>query len=353
MGNKWLTKLQQLEGAVKIGEYNPFMEGVRSPSPSVNFIFGNTHLLPFGASAIFWGPQKGGKSVLINAIIGQVHQDYPDAIVLKFNTEERELFQLTPTIAKQFGIDLDRYSSYDTNKPEHVFDAIQYKVSEMCEQGANIKLIVIDSISDIMGRRAGNSTSISQQQIGDEALTIKDGLKRIRHVLRTHKIALIMAAQQTNELDPVEVMRGRKYKMAGANYLRHFGEYFVYIAANESKDGRVDILGNEFVDEEHTDVHANPDKVAHKIKVQMKDSSVGIKGRIGEFTLHRFKGVINVHEEIFRLGVARKIFERPKGKMDSGLVGKIVCWQSKRTRIWPRRLWVESVELILKPMKMV
>ena len=56
MGNKWLTKLQQLEGAVKIGEYNPFMEGVRSPSPSVNFIFGNTHLLPFGASAIFWGP---------------------------------------------------------------------------------------------------------------------------------------------------------------------------------------------------------------------------------------------------------------------------------------------------------
>lgn len=314
MSNKWLGRLQKLEGAV-VGQYDVFSNGVRSPSPSVNFIFGNTQLLPFGYTAIFWGPPKGGKSILCNAIVGQLHKDYPNAIAIKFNTEMREEGQMNERVAKEFGIDLERYQGINTNRPENIFDVIERDIAKDCEEGAPIKLIIIDSITDVAGRRALNADSVNVQQMGDEAATIQAGLKRIRETLRKYKIALILTAHERAEFDQIEQMRGKKTKMAGAYYLKHFAEYFVYIAPNESKEGRMSMAKEEFIDPALKDMMGNEEKIAHKIKVQMKDSSVGVKGRVGEFTLHYFNGVINIHEEVLRLGLARGIIEKPNNVM--------------------------------------
>ena len=43
----------------------------------------------------------------------------------------------------------------------------------------------------------------------------------------------------------------------------------------------------------------------------MKGSSMGPRGRVGEFTLDEHKGIINTHEEIFLLGAGRGVIERP------------------------------------------
>jgi archaellum biogenesis ATPase FlaH len=309
----WLSELEKMPGAVD-RTYDPFIEGVRSKSPSVNFIFGNTHLIPFGYSVILWGPSKGGKSLVCNSIIGQLHQDYEDAIAVKFNTEMREEAQSTSLQMKNFGIDLNRYMAVNTNRPEEIFNEIEGRINDLCEKGCPIKLIIIDSISDIAGRRSQNAKGVEVQQIGDEAATIQAGLKRIRAVLRRHRITLIMTAHERAELDAIEQMRGKKVRMAGANYLRHFAEYFVRVWPDETKEGKTDLLGNKFENSALKDVNDNAEKVGHKIRVKMVASSVGTPGREGEFTLHYHNGIVNIHEEVFTLGITRGIFYRPNNR---------------------------------------
>jgi hypothetical protein len=43
----------------------------------------------------------------------------------------------------------------------------------------------------------------------------------------------------------------------------------------------------------------------------MKANSMGPAGRVAEFTIDYKKGIINVHEEVFLLGVNRGIITRP------------------------------------------
>lgn len=307
---KWKERLQKLDGAVT-GDYNPFAHVIRTPSPSTNFVFGNTWGLPLGYSMALYGPPKAGKSVLCNAMVGQLHRDDPEAFAIKYNTEMREGGQLTPEQALNWGIDMDRYQAYDTNIPEEIFDKIENDIAEAIEDGLPLKLIIIDSINGIRGRRDLNSTSISQMQIGDHALTIQEGLKRILATVRRNRIALILTTHVRAEMDQWEIRRGNDKKMAGAWALKHFAEYFVYIEQNQTKAGRVDLEGKEFVNKELVDLGNKGEQLAHKIRVVMKDSSVGPKGRMGEFTLDYDRGIINTHEEVFLLGVNRGIIERP------------------------------------------
>lgn len=260
-----------------------------------------------------WGSSKGGKSVSVNAMIGQLHQDDPDAVVIKFNTEGREKHQLTALQRKIWGIDTKRLLSYQTNDPEEIFDFIEHKIPELLAAGVKVVAVVIDSITDIQGRRAMNADSVSVMQRGDEASTLQDGLKRIKMIFKRNDLIGIFVAQARAEQDPIEVMRGKKDKMAGANYLKHFAEYFIHIQADETKDAKTDLLGNKF-ESNLKDIHDNNEKIAHKIKFKMQDSTLGPKGRVGEFTLHYYKGIINTHEEVFQLAINRNLVDRPNNR---------------------------------------
>ena len=284
-----------------------YLEGVRHPSPSFNAIFGNTHCIPSGASACFWGPFKGGKTYSLNAMIGQLHKDDEDAVAIKFDTEMREQFQMTPRMLASYGIDSKRYRAIQTNKPDEIFDFIENKLPAFIQKGMKIKLVGIDSINEIMGRRAMNTDTVMTQQIGDEAATIKDGLKRIRATLRRYGVTLIMIAQERDELDQLEIMRGRKKKMAGANALKHFAEFFIRIEPNQAADGRIDALGVPLL---------NKDKepFAHKIKMIMQYNSLGPRGRTGEFTLNYNKGIVSTNEEVSNLAIKYGAVERPNNR---------------------------------------
>lgn len=306
----WMAALNKLDGAVT-EEYNPFAHVVRFPSPSVNFTFGKSHGLPLGYSMVMYGPPKGGKSVLCNAMIGQLHMDDPDAIAIKINSEMREMGQLSPEQAKMWGIDRNRYVAYDVNQPDQIFDRIENDIAAMCQEGAPIKLIIIDSITAIQGRRAMNADTIMTQQIGDLAVTLQDGLKRILPVQRKYKIALVLTAHVRAEMDQAEQMRGNKVKMAAAFGVQHHAEYFMMVEPNKSKAGRQDLEGKNLEDEENTDLMDKAERTGHKIRVCMKDSSMGPKNRTGEFTLDYDRGIVNTHEEVFLLGVNRNIIQKP------------------------------------------
>lgn len=304
-----MEKLRGLEGAIT-EVYNPFNHVIRSPSPSFNSLFGRGHGLPLGYSLALYGPYKGGKSLICNAMIGQLHRDYPDAVAIKFDTEIREQGQMTAETARMWGLDIERYLCYQVNHPEQIFDRIEHDIGAACQAGEPIKLIVIDSTNGIQGRRESNADSVGVQQIGDHAATIQAGLKRILPIQRKYKFALILVQQVRATLDQLEIKRGNLVQMAAANGLKHHCEYFVYIEPNKNKDGRHDLQDNEFIGD-LKDANGNPDKIAHKIRATMKESSFGTRGRMAEFTFSYKNGIINTHEEVFLLATNRGVIHRP------------------------------------------
>jgi hypothetical protein len=308
---KILAKLRNAEGVVNF-EYNPLEHCLRTPSPSVNWAFANVGFgLPFGYGMLLYGPPKGGKSIICNAIIGQLHKDDPEAVAVVFNTEMRGELQTNDAHFKKWGIDKERLIVRDVNQPELIFDFIEHDLNAACQEGLPIKLIIIDSLSGIAGRRFLTASSINTQQIGDQAATIKDGLLRILPVIRKNKIAFIGTAHVRAEMDQKEQMRGKTIKMQAAWAAKHMFEYFCYTEPNKSKEGRVSLAGEEFVDQEIVDFMDKAQKTGHKIRFRVEESSVGVSGRTAEFTLDYSRGIINQYEEIFTLAKNYNIIERP------------------------------------------
>jgi hypothetical protein len=114
-------------------------------------------------------------------------------------------------------------------------------------------------------------------------------------------------------MDPNEVRRngGKKFKMKLPKALEHYCESFVWVEGNKTKDGRTDLSGNEFADEDVADASGKAEQTGHKIRVKMLDYSCGPKGRSGEFTIDYHKGIVNTHEEVFLLATNRGVIEKP------------------------------------------
>lgn len=310
MANKWFQKLAKLDGAIT-DRRSIHSTVIDTPSPSASFIWGNGWGLPQGYTAVFYGPPKSGKSLLSTMMMGKLHQDDPEAFCVRFSTEMRDKAQLDESQMKLWGIDPERYMAIETNTPDGVFDTIETKLGAMCQEGMPLKLVVIDSINSIQGKRALGNDSILANTIGDLALTIGDGLKRILAVQRKYNFAVILIAQIRSEMDPGERMRGVTSRMAASHALQHYAEYFVHVDQDRTKAGRSSLDGTEFIDESMSDLLDKGEKTAHKIRCTMKDSSLGPKGRTGVFTLDYKRGVINTHEEVFLLGVNRGVIEKP------------------------------------------
>lgn len=311
----WMAELAEMEGAVIDNGFDPYASGVRSSSPSLNFIFGKTHRIPAGYTCVFWGPPKGGKSLVCHDIIGQMHRDDPEGIAVKYDVELRERVQMTAASKRMFGIDPSRYIAYSVNQPDLIFDHFATDLAAKCEKGMPLRIVMIDSMNAIQGRRAMNATTVMTQQIGDNALTNKEGLKRILAVQRKYNITLLLTAHVGAELDTTEQMRGNKVRMAQAYGVQHHAEYFVYVERDKTKDAKTNMLGEKFEDTESKDMNDNADKTGQKHRVIMKDSSLGPSGRQGEFTFDYNKGIINQHEEVFVLGKNRGILGRPNNRI--------------------------------------
>lgn len=325
--NRHMKKLLTMKGAVtnRSGVHDKV---VRSPSPYFNSIFGNGWGLPYGYSMVIGGPEKGGKSIICNTIIGQLHYDDPEAVVMKFDTERREEAQVSEQQLAAYGIDPERYIVFGTNDPYVIFNRLDKEVKEMLQDEKDplkLKLLIIDSVSQIKGRRGMNTEDVMAQQIGDKAATLKQGFESLLDLQRDFGFAVILTTHIAAEMDQAEQMRGNKFKLAIAHAVKHYAEYQVWSAPIESKAGRQDAMGNDLVDEANTDALENADRTGHRIRVQMKKSSFGIAGRSGEFTLDYKRGIINTHEEVFGLGYGRGLITlegRSYSYKDRKYVGK-------------------------------
>jgi len=309
--SKVFNKLRKLMGTVD-RTYDPFTNVLRTNSPSINIALANKgYGLPLGYSMILWGPPKSGKSILCNTFIGECHKADTEAYTVTFNTELRGELQQSDDASVMFGIDPERHITFDVNEPELIFDRIEKELWPAVDQGLKLKMIIIDSVTNIVGRKLANADTVNQHLIGDLAATLQDGLKRIQAGCRRRRISLFLTTHARAELDMGEQKRGKTEKMAGAFALKHFAEYFCKVQRVVGKAGSNTLLEESLSNPELQDFLDHGTKTGHRIRFTVDGNSMGPDGRVAEFTLDYQKGIINQYEEIFILGTNFGVIEKP------------------------------------------
>lgn len=301
--NKWFKQLSGYDDAVNY-EYDSFAPEncLYTPSPYFNWIFANkANGVPKNASILFFSEPKAGKSLSIYAIINEMQKRDPEGIAIYFNTEMRGQLQ--------HGVfdDLDRTRMviYDTNQAAEIFDRIENDIKAMVQDGMPLRIIAIDSINGIMGTKRDAAESVNNHLVGDQALTLKNGLSKLIPFCKKNKIMLIGTAQMAANMDAGPY--GPKEKMNASWYTKHAFEYYVSLKKAGAAEDKKDIEGKTFEDEDIKDARGNKLLNAHKVFVKVEQSSIGQAGRAGVFTLSYQDGIINQHEELFFLAKSLNI----------------------------------------------
>jgi hypothetical protein len=302
--NKWLKQLRKHDAVVD-NNYDAFAPEncVYTPSPYINWVFANKSAgIPKGSGVLLFSEPKAGKSLLSQAIAGQLHEDDGEGIVMYFSTEMKGKYQ------KGFfgNIDPDRIVMYDTSDPRDVFDYLADEVQPMVQDGMPLKMVIIDSLTAIGGIKA-EGRSVGDHLIGDKALTITRGLDRIIPFFKKHGITYITVAQIRMNIGE---MYGPDVKAAVPKACEHNHEYFISVKKAGSADDRKDLAGQSF-EGEVKDARGKKAVTGHKIYVKMEQNSIGQAGRTAKVTLDYKRGFINQHEEIFELGANTGVIERP------------------------------------------
>jgi RecA/RadA recombinase len=310
---KLMEKLLKLHGEMKFD--NVHIDALQTHSPSLNFIFGNGWGLPKGYSLLLYGQPKGGKSLICRSMIGMMHKSDPEGVAVVFDTELRWRAQLLsdPKQMAAYNIDPYRIKVFETNHPAEIFDTMEKEIPALIQAGLKIKLVIVDSITGVVGRRAGEQESIMTQQRGDHALTIQEGLKQILMPIRKNDIGLILTTQIRDEQDPAEQMKKKKIKPAVGWAGKHFTEYSMYVEPIDSQAGRKTLAGEDLQDLSLSVFKPakEGERIGHRIRARMVGSTMGPKNRVAEFTIHYKEGFINQHEEAFVLGVGSGAIEKP------------------------------------------
>lgn len=298
MANPWLKKLKQYDDTVKY-DYDSFAPEncLYTPSPYFNWVFANkANGVPKNASILFFSEPKAGKSLSIYAMIAEMHKRDKEGIAIYFNTELRGQLQHEAIP----GIDQERAVIYDTNDPVEIFDRIEKDIKAMVQDGMPLRIIAIDSLTNIQGIKRGNADSVGNHLVGDQALTLQIGLGKLVPFCKRNGILLICTSQMRANLDAGQY--GPKEKMAAQWATKHAFEYFVSLKRAGAAEDKVDIEGKTFEEEDAKDARGNKLLNGHRVYVKMEASSIGQAGRAGVFTLSYDQGIINQHEEIFWLG---------------------------------------------------
>lgn len=291
-----MKQLKAYDDAVDF-KYDPFASEncLYTPSPYFNWIFSNkSHGIPKNASVLFFSEPKAGKSLSCYSMIGEMHKRDPEGIAIYFNTEIRGSF--SPVFS---GVDKDRLVIYDTSDPVEIFDRIEGDIKALVQDGMPLRMIIIDSITNVQGNKRKDADSVANHLMGDSALTLQAGLSKLVPFCKRNKILLIGTAQMRANFDAGQY--GPKTKMQASFAVRHAFEYFVSLKKAGSAEDKTDIEGKAF-EEDIKDARGNNLLKGHRIFVKMEESSIGSAGRAGVFTLSYEDGIVNQHEEVFFLG---------------------------------------------------
>ena len=144
--SNWMSKLTKDFGTIAADMPSPTECTISLPSPSFNWAVGNGGLTE-GKAVCFFGPESGGKSLLMYLTMIQIQQKYPDGICILFDAE----YSYNKDWFAKLGGDVNRLIVRQTNDPIKIFDYMspEGELYEMLQDGAPVKCVAIDSVKSI------------------------------------------------------------------------------------------------------------------------------------------------------------------------------------------------------------
>ena len=208
-------------------------------------------------------------------MIAEMHKRDPDGIAVYISTELRGRLQ-----AGSFpGIDQERLLIVDTNDPIEIFDELlDENLKVKVQDGMPLKMIIIDSVTGILGIKRKNADSIGQHLIGDQSLTIGNALQNLVPWAKRNKILLVGTAQMRANIDSNP--HAEKTKMQASFAVRHAFEAFISVKRGNAAEDKKDIEDNAFEEEGMKDARGNSVLNGHRIYIKMEGNSIGPAGRL-------------------------------------------------------------------------
>jgi recombination protein RecA len=297
--SKWMGKLTADFGAVAASMPAPTESVIKMPSPSLNWAIGNGGLV-VGKAITLFGPESGGKSLLMQLIMIEIQKTDEDAICILFDAE----YSFNPTWFKKLGGDLNRLIVRQTNDPVKIFDYISGEMLEALQEGAPIKCIAIDSVKSIKYPKDMKKVSTDQTMGGSGAAYLGSALKHVTPVIREHNVTTILVQQVYEEMDQYKKMRN-PYIVPDGRALKHFSDYMAQVDKLETKDGVV---------ADGKDMVGSDKQVGHKVRVRFKKNRVSAPYRTAQFTLDYNRGIVDVGSEVFDLAKSLGVIFHPVNK---------------------------------------
>jgi len=276
--------------------------------------------LPLGKMSQYYGKEGCGKTFLAMIMAAQTQKQYPDSEVLWITAETN----FDKRWAAKIGIDLDRIIISPKNDAAQIFNFLCGKVNDKgklqvpgvlqlaAEGKLNVKLIVIDSIDQLIAPSENTKNFDSSKQFSPLAGFLPFALKRTRPLLEKSKAAMLFINQAREKI--VSFGPGG-ITYAGGRALRHNLDFSIKLHASAGKDGKL-MEGDK--------------KVGHKILATVEKCRGGPNGWQAEFWLNFHKGHVKRGEEIAKLGAAYDVVKRPSNTTwayeDVSMVGKDKFW---------------------------
>lgn len=292
----WMKKLCNDYGKIAEDMESPSSNVVKFPSPSLNWALNNGGLTE-GKAICFYGPESGGKSLLMYLGLIETQRMHPDGVVILFDAE----FSFNKDWFIKLGGDAGRIVVYQTNDPVQIFDFIWGDLLMMLQDGMPLKAIGIDSVKSILypGDVKDKSTNITMG--GSGAKYLGPTLKRVLPIIRRFNITTFLVQQVNEELDPMKALRN-PYIVPDGRALKHFCDYMVEVTKVETKKGTV---------ERGKNIYGTSAQMGHTVRCKLKKNRVGAPARIAQFTLDYEKGITNIDNEVFELAKSLGLIFHP------------------------------------------
>jgi RecA/RadA recombinase len=298
--NKWMSKLTSDIGKLATQIPSPADHVVKLPSPSMNWVVSNGGISR-GKALLLFGPESGGKSLLMQLILIQLMKDFPEGFCILFDAE----FSFNPDWFKKlsgFGDeDMKRLIVRQTNDPLQIFDYIEGELQQLIQDGCPIVGLAIDSVKAIRYPKDIKEKSTKMVMGGGGASYLGSALKGVLPVIRQNLITTVLVQQVYEEMDEYKKMSD-PYVIPDGRALKHFADYMIEVTRLDTKAGRI---------QEGKNIYGGDQQVGHKVRVRGKKNRVGAPFRAGEFSLSYTGGIINVGEEIFQLAKSLGVIYHP------------------------------------------
>jgi len=306
---KWMSKLAKDVGRIATDIPSPTQNITKLPSPSMNWVVGNGGIVK-GKALLLFGPESGGKSLLMQLILIQLLRDNPEGMCILFDSEYsfnpdwfRKLAGASSDPREVFEVEsiVSRLIVRQSNDPLKIFDYIEGELQEMIQDGCPIVGMGIDSVKAIRYPKDHKEKSTKMVMGGGGASYLGSTLKGTLPVIRENNITTILVQQVYEEMDEYKKM-SNPYIVPDGRALKHFCDYMLEVTRIDTKAGRI---------EEGKNIYGGAQQIGHIVRVRGKKNRVGAPFRAGQFALSYSGGIINIAEEIYELAKSLGVVFHP------------------------------------------